>query len=329
MEYRRFGHANLEVSAIGFGTWPIGGARYGDSDEQEALRAVHAALDCGITCFDTAPSYGNGRAEALLGRALAGRRADVTIVSKGGLVWDDGSHVLGRDSSRARLERSLDDSLRRLRTDYLDLYLIHWPDPGIPLTEAMATLEDLARTGKTRQIGVSNFNQAQLRESASALRDRPLVANQVAFSLFERRWQRDVFATCAEFGVGVMAYGPLAHGLLSGAFSAATRFDASDWRSSGVIFGQPLLTPGNFERNLAVVERLRLLANRLGRTLPQLALAWVLASPAVTTALVGARTADEIVDAAGAAAVALPADVLAEIDAIVAGVAGMTDALPV
>lgn len=328
MEYRRFGQTDLQVSAIGFGTWPIGGARYGTSDDADAERAIHAALDAGVTCFDTAPSYGNGHAEELLGRVLRGRRGEVVIVSKGGLIWDEGSHVLGRDSRRARLEALIDESLRRLGTEYLDLYLIHWPDPATPFEETMAALEGLVRGGKTRYIGVSNFTGEQVRQSVGALHGTPLAANQVGFNLFDRRWATSAFATCDALGVGVMAYGPLAHGLLTGAFTTGTTFEATDWRAGGTIFGQPLLAPGNFARNLAVVERLQAIAAAKGATLPQLALAWVLAHPIVTTALVGARNAREIADGAGATAMRLTPDDLRDIDAVMRDAAGMTDELP-
>lgn len=328
MEYRRFGRTDIEASAIGFGTWPIGGARYGTSDDADAERAIRAALDAGITCFDTAPSYGNGHAEELLGRVLHGRREAVVIVSKGGLIWDEGSHVLGRDSRRERLAQHIDASLRRLRTDYLDLYLIHWPDPATPFEETMDALEGLVRSGKTRAIGVSNFTGEQVRQSVGALHDTPLTANQIGFNLFDRRWANSAFEICAELGIGVMAYGPLAHGLLAGAFTAATTFATTDWRASGAIFGQPLLTPDNFARNLAVVERLKAIAAAKGATLPQLALAWVLSHPVVTTALVGARNAREIADGAGAAAIHLTPDDLREIDAVMRDAAGMTDTLP-
>lgn len=328
MEYRQFGQTDLTASAIGFGTWPIGGARYGTSDDTDAEYAIHAALEAGITCFDTAPSYGNGHAEEILGRTLGGRRQEVVIVSKGGLIWDEESHVLGRDSRRNRLVQLIDDSLARLRTDYLDLYLIHWPDLETPFGETMDALETLVHTGKTRYIGVSNFTGEQVRASVAILRTIPLAANQIGFNLFDRRWAASTFATCMDLGVGVMAYGPLAHGLLTGSFTTDMNFDAMDWRASGMIFGQPLLTPGNFAHNLTVVERLRTIGVAMGRTLPQLALAWVLSHPVVTTALVGARNAHEIRDGAGAADIHLSRDELAAIDTMMQDAMGMTDMLP-
>ena len=329
MEQRRFGSSDLTSSAIGCGTWPIGGARYGRSDDAAALDAIRAALDAGITCFDTAPSYGNGHAEELLGKALAGRRHEAVIATKGGLIWDEGSHVLGRNGTRPHLEQNLDGSLRRLGTDYVDLYLIHWPDTGTPFDETMAALEAFVAAGKVRAIGVSNFHADQLRTASAALTSHRLVANQVSFSLFDRRWQRDAFATCRALGIGAMAYGPLAHGLLAGAITRETVFEDSDWRKAGVIFGQPLLTPEHRDRNLDVVERLGAVAKHLGATLPQLALAWVLTDPTVTVALVGARNRQEIETAAGAANLSLTVDVRSEVESVMAAAVGTTEELPV
>ena len=328
MEYRAFGTTPLTVSTIGLGTWPIGGARYGPSDDRAALDAIRAACDAGVTCFDTAPSYGNGHAEELVGRGLAGRRKDVVIVTKGGLLWDDRSVVTGRDSSRRNLEMQIDASLRRLDTDYLDLYLIHWPDAVTPIEETAAALEDFVRAGKTRHVGVSNFHAAQLRACAAGLGGVPLTASQVSFSLFDGRWARETFAVCQTLGTGVMAYGPLAHGLLTGTFTRSTVLDPSDWRAAGTLFGQALLTPDHLDRNLAVVERLAAVAQRRGVTLPQLALAWVLAHAAVATALVGARTGPEIAEAAAASGVRLPDEAMQEIDAIMREAAGLSAVLP-
>jgi aryl-alcohol dehydrogenase-like predicted oxidoreductase len=328
VELRTFGQTTLRSSVIGLGTWPIGGARYGPSDDRDAIRTIAAALDAGVTCFDTAPSYGNGHAEELLGRALGARRADAVVVTKGGLVWNAQSQVLGRDSRRDALSAHIAASLKRLQTDYVDLYLVHWPDPTVPLDDVAATLEEFVRAGQARHVGVSNFTSAQLRACASALRGARLTANQVSVSLFDQRWARETFPTCTELGVGVMAYGPLAHGLLTGALTRATVFDDADWRKGGTLFGQALLTPGNFEHNLDVVERLAAVARRLGVTLPQLALAWVLSRPPVTVALIGARTPAEIVDAAGAAGVRLTEQTLHEIETIMQGAAGLSAVLP-
>jgi aryl-alcohol dehydrogenase-like predicted oxidoreductase len=306
----------------------MGGVRYGPSDDAEAVAAIHAALDAGVTLYDTAPSYGNGHAEELLGQALVGRRDEATIVTKGGMIWDENAFITGLDSSRAHLVKGLEDSLARLQTDYVDLFLLHWPDGETPMAEIAESMGYLVETGKAKAAGVCNMNQAQLREIAGAAASTPIVASQVGFSLFDRRWANETFAACEELNIGVMAYGPLAHGLLTGAYSRDTTFDDRDWRKAGVIFGQPLLTPENRDRNLEVLESLGGFAAQRGISLVQLAIAWVLSHKPVTVALTGARNSSEILGAVAAAAITLDASELAEIDTIMEKAVGMTDVLP-
>lgn len=322
---RRFGTSDLAVAPVGFGTWPIGGARYGTSDDDAAIRALHAARDAGVTCFDTAPSYGAGHAEELLGQAMATGRDKVTIITKGGLIWDDGSHVLGRNSREDYLVARLDESLRRLGTDYIDIYAIHWPDAETPLDETMRAMETIVSSGRARKIGVCNFTGNQVRAAAGALHTRRLVANQVSYHLFDDRWARSSFPACDDLGMGAMAYGPLAHGLLSGGITRETIFDPTDWRASGMIFGQALLTPENRVRNHAVIDRLNGLAQDFGTTLPRLAIAWVLTNPTVTVALCGARTDAEIIDSAAAMDLHLSPDILSAITTVMADAAGRSD----
>lgn len=322
---RRFGATDIAVAPVGFGTWPIGGARYGTSDDDVALRALDAARAAGVTCFDTAPSYGAGHAEELLGWAMAGHRDEVTIITKGGLIWDEGSHVLGRNSRRDYLVAGLDDSLRRLGMDYVDIYAIHWPDAETPLDETMRALEEIVASGRARAIGVCNFTGEQIRTAAALLGTTRLIANQVSYHLFDDRWARSSFPACDELGLGAMAYGPLAHGLLSGGITRETVFDPADWRASGMIFGQALLTPKNRERNHAVVDRLAGIASDLGTTLPRLAIAWVLTNPTVTVALCGARTSAEITDSAAAMGLHLSPDTLSAIATVMAAAVGRSD----
>ena len=326
MQYRTMGASDLTISAIGFGCWEMGGNQYGDVDDQEETHAVHRAIDLGVTLFDTAAIYGHGHSEEVLGRALGSRRNEIILVTKGGLSWDVVGGPQRRDSSRAAITQGMDDSLRRLGTDYVDLYLIHWPDVQTPIDEAIGTLADLVQAGKTRYVGVSNYSAAQLRE---AKRTANICANQVGYNLFDRRWEREMFPTARELGVGVMAYGPMAHGLLTGAFTTETTFVQWDWRSRGVAFGQHLFTPENFPRNVAVANRLKAIAARLETTLPLLALAWVLQQPAVSVALAGIRKPEEIEQNTGALAVRLSPDDVGEIEEIMADAAGRTDAIPV
>jgi aryl-alcohol dehydrogenase-like predicted oxidoreductase len=326
MQYRKMGRSDLEVSTIGFGCWEMGGTQYGEVDDQEEVRAVHRAIDLGVTLFDTAAIYGPGHSEEVLGRALGARRREVVLVTKGGLIWDGlGRGSSRRDSSYWALTQGLEASLHRLRTDYVDLFLIHWPDVNTPMEEAARALNDLVKAGKTRYVGVSNFSADQLR----AIKRHVLIcANQVGYNLFDRRWEREMFATARELGIGVMAYGPMAHGLLTGTFTRDTKFVDWDWRSRGSAFGQALFSADNFPRNVEVADRLKVVAERLGTTLPKLAIAWVLANPAVSVALSGTRRPAEIEHNVGALDARLSDADLREIDQIMTGAAGQVDAIP-
>ncbi|HET8626399.1 MAG TPA: aldo/keto reductase [Thermomicrobiales bacterium] len=323
MEECEFGTSGLRTSAIGFGTWPIGGTYvkegYGGVDDAEAIRAIRHALDLGVTCFDTAPAYGLGRAERLLGQALGPRRQDVAVVTKCGIPFIPEERRFGRDATYDHILAEVEQSLRNLGTDYVDLILIHWPDVKTPAEETMRALNHLRESGKARYVGVSNFSPEQM---AACLEHGPLHAEQVGYNLFDRRREAETFPFCREHGIGVMAYGPLAHGLLTGAFTADTTFGEQDWRASGSAFGLPIFAPDNLARNVAVVDRLRAFAAERGRTVAQLALAWALHEPAVSVALVGARTAAEIETALPAANWKLTDADLAEIAALMAGAAG-------
>jgi hypothetical protein len=304
----------------------MGGNQYGDVDDREEAHAVHRAIDLGVTLFDTAAIYGHGHSEEVLGKALGARRKEIILVTKGGLSWEVAGGPSTRDSSRTAIIQGMDDSLQRLGTDYVDLYLIHWPDANTPIAETMEVLGDLVRAGKTRHVGVSNYSAAQLRE---AKRTANICANQVGYNLFDRRWEREMFPTALELGVGVMAYGPMAHGLLTGTFTPETTFVEWDWRARGSAFGQHLFTPENFPKNVAVAERLKAVATRLGTTLPQLAIAWVLQQRAVSVALAGIRKPEEIEHNVGALDVQFSPEDLGVVDEIMAGAAGQVDAIPV
>jgi aryl-alcohol dehydrogenase-like predicted oxidoreductase len=315
MEYRRFGRTELKVSAIGFGCWGIGGT-YGRIDESEFQRAVAQAIDNGITCFDTAEAYGMGVSEEALARALGGCRSDVVIATKFGVGYDEMPNR--RDSSRARVLASIDKSLHRLRTDHVDIYLVHWPDPNTPLDETMSALDDIVRQGKARYIGVSNFRLAQIEQ---AMRLRRVDVVQYAWNMFDRRMQAEIFPYCAAQQIGVMAYGSLAYGMLSGTFHAAMQFDENDWRSKAGMLGsinlfRTLFGPEHFQRNLAAVEDLKRLATKYDKSLPQFALRWTLSNPVVGTALVGFRTPTEVTENLGALGWEISNADLAEVDAI-------------
>jgi aryl-alcohol dehydrogenase-like predicted oxidoreductase len=290
MRYVRLGKTDLEVSTIAFGTWSFGG-EWGDFDRNEATASIHRALDLGITLFDTAQAYGFGVSERLLGRALGSRRDDVIVATKGGLRME--ANGLVRDDGRAWLRKGVESSLRNLGTDRIDLYQIHWPDPHTPAEETGAALEELVREGKIRHVGVSNYGVKEMEELAAAGRVETL---QPPYHLFRREIEDEILPYTKEHDIGVLVYGPLAHGLLSGRMTSETRFPAEDWRSGSSDFDGE-----TFARNLAVVGRLKEVASDLGLSLPELAVAWTLAHPAVHAAIVGARRPSHLEGTAGAA----------------------------
>jgi aryl-alcohol dehydrogenase-like predicted oxidoreductase len=317
MEFRQFGRTGLKVSAVGFGCWEIGGT-YGRIDESQFQRAVAQAIDSGINCFDTAEAYGMGVSEEALATALGGRRNNVVIATKFGVGYEEMPNR--RDSSRERVLASIDKSLQRLRTDHVDVYLVHWPDPNTPLDETMRALDDVVRQGKVRFIGVSNFRLAQIEECA---RLRRIDVVQYAWNMFDRRMQAEIFPYCAAQQIAVMAYGSLAYGMLSGTFHAGMSFDENDWRSRGGNLGslnlfRTLFGPEHFPRNLAAVEELKRLAAKYGKSLPQFALRWTLSNPVVGTALVGFRASAEVTENLGALGWDISNADIAEIDAILA-----------
>ncbi len=312
MEYRPFGKTGLDVSAIGFGCWELGG-HYGYFHEGEVIAAIHKAMDLGINCFDTAEGYGMGKSEALLARGLGNRRKDVIVVTKVGIGYRDSGREKDRDSRSARIAASVENSLRFLNTDYLDVYLIHWPDRRTPFDETMRAMDDLVQQGKVRFVGVSNFKAEEI---DACMNTRRVDVGQYGYHMFDRRMERVVFPYCEARGIGMMGYGSLAHGLLTGAFDEHTTFEARDWRSKGGLFNMPLFTEENFPRNLKVVEVLKQIARGRGTAVYHLALAWVLSNPVISTALVGVRKPEEVASNVGALDVTLSEDDQRAIDAV-------------
>jgi aryl-alcohol dehydrogenase-like predicted oxidoreductase len=315
VEQRRFGTTDLLTSPIGFGTWEMSTTSYGEIDVEEASNAVAAALDAGITLFDTAEIYGPYHSEELLAKALGPRRKEITLVTKVGFAYNDVPKSIGRNSTYVHVIERTEGCLRRLQTDVIDLLLIHWPDHNTPFEETMRALERLKQDGKIRYYGVSNFTVAMMEECR---KHGSLAANQVGYHLFDRRMEAEVLPYCAANGIGFMAYGSLGFGLLSGAFTQETTFVDWDWRSSGRAFGLPLFEREPFLRELQVAERLKGLAARHGKSLPQLAIAWVLGNPAVSVALVGMRNSRELAENIAAVDWRLSDDDRAEIDRIFA-----------
>jgi len=291
MLYRKFGASDLETSVVGFGGWPMGRGHYGSFDEQQVINSIHRSMDLGVTLFDTAAVYGWGEGEKLLGRAIEGRRQDIVIVSKGGLWWEESGAPSQRNSSREALEKGLNESLTRLGTDYLDLYLIHWPDESRPMSEPMEVFADFQQQGKIRFGGVSNFSPQQMAECLEVF---PIVTNQVGYHLFDFRPEPEIVPFCRDNGMGIMAYGSLAHGLLTGTMTPDTTFEDDDWRRSLMAFGQPLFKGQNFLDNLAKVDKLKAIAGDRGLTVAQLALSWVASEQTVSVALVGTRRPEEM-----------------------------------
>src|SRR5512143_4148211 len=275
MENRPFGRTELQVSAIGFGCWEIGGG-YGRIEESEFARAIARALDLGINCFDTAEGYGLGASERSLGRALGRRRDEAIIVTKFGMNYKD--MPILRDSSRARVMASIDKSLKSLGTDWIDVYLVHFPDRRTPFEETMSALEDLVRAGKIRFVGVSNFKREEIE---TCMRLRRIDVVQYGWHMLDRRMEREIFPYCREHGIGVMAYGSLAYGLLTGTFTEHMDFGTDDWRArkgkaGSIKLFETLCGHESFPRNIRAVEELKGLAARYGRSLPQLALRWAI-----------------------------------------------------
>jgi len=286
METIEIGTSGLVASRIALGTWAIGGWMWGGTDTQSALRAIDAALDHGITLLDTAPAYGFGHAEEIVGRALrSGHGRDgVLIATKCGLSWQ--SEKVFRNAAAWRIQQEVEESLRRLQTDRIDLYQVHWPDPLVPIEETAGALARLYQQGKIRAIGVSNFSPAQMDTFRQAA---PLHATQPPYNLFEREIEADVIPYAKRTGLTVLAYGALCRGLLSGRMTAQTRFEGDDLRRTDPKFRQP-----RFQQYLAATADLeRFARERYGKSLLALAVRWVL-DQGPTIALWGARRPDQL-----------------------------------
>jgi aryl-alcohol dehydrogenase-like predicted oxidoreductase len=314
MERVRLGKTELQVSPIAFGTWSFGG-EWGHVDTDEAKATIGRAVELGITLFDTAQGYGFGVAERLLGDALwaQARREDVFVATKGGLRVE-GDRLL-RDASGRWLREGVESSLRNLGTDYIDLYQVHWPDEHTPAEETAGALEDLVREGKIRHVGVSNYDVKQMEELT---RFGGVETLQPPYHLFRREIEDEILPYAMDHDMGVLVYGAMAHGLLTGTMTSETRFAPDDWRNTS-----PDFTGETFRRNLDVVERLKTVAQQRGITLPQLAIAWTLAHPAVQVTIVGARRPVHLEESAAAADIQLAPEDHADIDAVLA------DATPV
>ena len=327
MVMRRLGRAGPEISALGFGTWALAG-RYrfgwGAVDDDESVATIRRAVEAGVSWIDTAPTYGDGHSEEVVGRALEPFRAgeDVLVFTKCGRPWRGGEVFfdLRPESIRAECE----DSLRRLQVERIDLFQFHWPDygTGTPVEESWGTMVELVEEGKVRWLGVCNFDVPRL-EACEAIRH--VDSLQPPLSLLNRHARRELIPWAHEHGTGVIAYSPMASGLLTGSFNreGLDRLAEDDWRRKAPPFQEPALS-----RNLALVDTLGPIASRLGVTGASLALSWVLAVPGVTGAIVGGRRPSQLDDWLGADRLELDGRTLAEIDSAVQAASAGTDEAP-
>ena len=308
MEFAKIAATPLKVSRIAIGTWAIGGWMWGGTDESESVATIQSALERGITLVDTAPVYGFGRSEEIVGKAIAeaGLRSHAVIATKVGLEWRDGN--VFRNASRARIMREVEDSLRRLRTDYIDIYQVHWPDPMAPIEETAQAMYDLYKQGKIGAIGVSNFSVAQMERFRGAA---PLHVLQSPYNLFEREIEADVLPYCRKNNIATLGYGALCRGLLSGKMRPDTKFGGDDLRKSDPKFQGP-----RYAQYLAAVQQLdRLAQDRYGKRVIHLAVRWML-DQGITVALWGARHPGQLEPSADVIGWSLDASDKAEIDRI-------------
>ncbi|MCA9800997.1 MAG: aldo/keto reductase [Cyanobacteria bacterium HKST-UBA02] len=296
MKYRQLGDSNLEVSTVIFGAWAIGGWMWGGAEEKDAIEAIQEAIDGGATSIDTAAVYGYGRSEEIVGKAIKGKRDKVKLLTKFGLRWDlkDGEHFFSwsdengekdiyRNASKKSIIEECENSLKRLGTDYIDLYQCHWRDHTTALEETMEALNQLVKEGKIRAVGVSNFTKAEIEDSRQFC---PVASLQPPYSMLERGIEKEILPYCRSSNVGVIVYSPLQRGLLTGKFSPDVQFKEGDHRARQVHF-----TPENIKRTNAFLEKIKPIATAHDVTLGQLVIAWTIAQPGVTSAIVGARDA--------------------------------------
>lgn len=305
MRKQRLGSNGPEISVVGYGSWEAGGGIWGaNPPEEELVAAIRAGFDAGIDWVDTAEIYGRGRSEEIVGKAVEGRD-DVMVFTK---LAPSGS---GSGFRTEEVRRGAQGSLERLGRDVIDLYQLHWPDNSTPVEETWAAMAELKRDGLVRWIGVSNFDRSLIERCEKI---EHVDSIQPHFSLLHRG-NSELFPFCSENGTGIICYGPLAYGLLTGAIDRDTEFAPDDWRSGGrgVEYYDQLFAPGVFERNLTIVDGLRPIADRLGVTVAQMALAWVFHQNGVTGAIAGSRNAEHVVQNAGAGEVRLEAKDLDEI----------------
>ncbi len=322
---RDIGRSGVKASAVGLGTWAIGGWMWGGTDEAQSIAAIQASLDAGVSLIDTAPAYGLGRSEEIVGKAIAGRRDKAVIATKCGLVWhtQKGRHFFDQDGKpvhrylgRDAIIHEVEQSLRRLGTDYIDLYITHWQDSTTPIAETVAALEELKKAGKIRAIGASNVNRAELEQYIAT---GALDAIQERFSMIDREIEADLLPLTVPNGVATLSYSSLALGLLSGAIGPDRVFAGDDQRKDN-----PRFSVANRQKAKDFAQAIGTVAERHDASIAQVVIAWTLAQPGVTFALCGARNPAQALDNARAGTLRLSQEDLAVINnAIVAKLANM------
>ena len=312
MEKRRLGNSDLDITTIGFGAWALGGGGWqygwGAQDDDESVAAIHRGLEHGINWIDTAAIYGLGHSEEMVARALEGVSQRPYVFTKCSMVWNDKGEI-GRSLKADSLRREVEDSLRRLKVETIDLYQVHWPDPDPDIEEGWQALAELHKAGKLRHIGVSNFSADQMKRAAGIA---PITSLQPPYSLLARDVEAEILPYAKDNGIGVIVYSPMASGLLSGKMTAERirALPDDDWRKKNPKFNEPALS-----KNLALADRLKTIGERHGRCAGEVAVAWTLHNPAVTAAIVGFRRPDQVDGMMGAGDLRLSEDEVREIEA--------------
>jgi aryl-alcohol dehydrogenase-like predicted oxidoreductase len=305
MIYRKLGNSDIEVTPISFGAWAIGGWMWGGSDRKKAIRALEASIDLGITSIDTAPVYGFGLSEEIVGEVISRKRDKVQIMTKFGLIWDtsqgefyfstlnnEGHPIkIHKHASKESIILECEQSLKRLQTDYIDLYQIHWPVPTSPIEETMEAVDALIKQGKIRAAGVSNFSTKEMEEARKAI---PIASNQVPYSMVKRKIEDDVVPYCIENHVSIIVYSPLQRGILSGKFKSDHEFGEGDSRPS-----TPYYTKNNIDRINSFLDQLKPLARAKNASMAQLVIRWTIQQPGITTVLAGIRDEKQLIENAG------------------------------
>jgi aryl-alcohol dehydrogenase-like predicted oxidoreductase len=324
MEKRKLGKSEIEVSTIAFGAWAIGGWLWGGADSKDAVKAMEVAIDNGMTTIDTASVYGFGLSEELVGKAIKGKRAKVQVLTKFGMSWNgtkgeyffdskdnSGNSIkIYKHSSKEKVIEDCDSSLKRLNTDYIDLFQIHWPDATTPVAETMEALEILIGKGKIRAGGVCNYSAELVKEADSVF---SIASNQVPYSMVNRRIEEEVVPLCIGKNIGILAYSPMQRGLLTGKIKPGHKFNEGDNRPSTPYYKEPNLT-----NILKLVEKMQPVANNHNATIAQVVLNWTMNRPGITCVLAGARNPGQVLDNAGAVSFSLQKEEVRLIDSLIA-----------